>query len=166
VLSCVNGAFAERWFDVAVSNGKQATRLEAEWNQPIRGEMVAQALRQKRYEVITVVHNETSTGLAEPGAGNRGRQCGKPARIRLICVDAVSSLAGARLEMDAWGLDMVLTSSQKCLALPPGLGLAAVSDRALDTPKGCQTRGWYFDLLRLEKAPFEGLDPRYAGHVA
>jgi aspartate aminotransferase-like enzyme len=69
----------------------------------------------------------------------------------LIFVDAVSSLSGARIEMDAWGLDMVLTSSQKCLALPPGLSLGAVSDRAMKKAESVENRGWYFDLLRMEK---------------
>jgi aspartate aminotransferase-like enzyme len=69
----------------------------------------------------------------------------------LIFVDAVSSLSGARIEMDAWGLDMVLTSSQKCLALPPGLSLGTVSDRAMKKAESVENRGWYFDLLRMEK---------------
>ena len=69
----------------------------------------------------------------------------------LILVDAVSSLAGAKIEVDAWSLDMVLTSSQKCLALPPGLALGAVSDRAMKKAEKVENRGWYFDLLRMEK---------------
>jgi predicted phosphoserine aminotransferase len=142
--------FSERWYEVAVSNGKQAARVEAEWDQPILGEMVAQALRQKHYEVLTVVHNETSTGLQNP-VQEIAAAAREASPDTLICVDAVSSLGGARLEMDAWGLDFVLTSSQKCLALPPGLSLAAVSDRALDYAEQVPERGWYFDLLRLEK---------------
>ena len=68
----------------------------------------------------------------------------------LLFVDAVSSLGGAKIEMDAWGLDMVLTSSQKCLALPPGLALGAVSDRAMKKAETVENRGWYFDLVRME----------------
>jgi aspartate aminotransferase-like enzyme len=66
-------------------------------------------------------------------------------------VDAVSSLSGAKIETDAWGLDFVLTSSQKALAIPPGLGLAATSDRALERAANVEGRGWYFDLVRMEK---------------
>jgi aspartate aminotransferase-like enzyme len=150
VLSCINGAFAERWYESAVSNGKKAGRLDVEWDQPIRAEMVAEALRQKHYEMITIVHNETSTGLQNP-IQEIAAAVHTTSPDTLVCVDAVSSLAGARLEMDAWGLDMVLTSSQKCLALPPGLGLAAVSDRALAYAAGVPQRGWYFDLVRMEK---------------
>jgi len=66
-------------------------------------------------------------------------------------VDAVSSLGGAKIEMDACGIDMLLTSSQKCLALPPGLALGAVSDRAMKKAETVENRGWYFDLVRMEK---------------
>ncbi len=150
ILACVNGAFSQRWFEVAQSNGKQVDRLEVEWDRPINPADVSQALQEKRYELLTVVHNETSTGLQNPV-----KEIAAAARAAspetLVCVDAVSSLGGARLEMDAWGLDMVLTSSQKCLALPPGLSLAAVSNRAMDYAQQVPDRGWYFDLVRLEK---------------
>ena len=62
ILSCVNGAFGQRWYEVALANGKQADVLAAEWGKPITAEMVVDALREKHYEIITVVHNETSTG--------------------------------------------------------------------------------------------------------
>jgi aspartate aminotransferase-like enzyme len=150
VLSCVNGAFSSRWYEVAVSNGKEVDKLEAAWNAPITPELVAQAVQQKHYEIITVVHNETSTGLQNPVEAI-ARVVRQLSPDTLICVDAVSSLGGARIEMDAWGLDMLLTSSQKCLAMPPGLALAAVSDRALAYAEQVPQRGWYFDLVRMEK---------------
>jgi aspartate aminotransferase-like enzyme len=150
VLSCVNGAFGQRWHQVALANGKQAHKLETEWNQHITPEMVAEALGEKHYEAITVVHNETSTGIQNPVA-EIASIVQQFSPETLICVDAVSSLGGVKIEMDDWGLDMVLTSSQKCLALPPGLGLAAVSDRALAYAAKVPNRGWYFDLLLLEK---------------
>jgi aspartate aminotransferase-like enzyme len=150
VLSCVNGAFGKRWYTVAQANGKQADMLEGDWSQPITPAIVADSLKRKPYEVLTVVHNETSTGLENPI-----QEIAAAARSvspdTLICVDAVSSLSGAKIEMDAWDLDLVLTSSQKCLALPPGLGLAAVSDRAMARAENVPHRGWYFDLLLLEK---------------
>lgn len=150
ILACINGAFSQRWYDVARSNGKQVDRLDFEWDRPVSPERVSQALKEKHYEAITLVHNETSTGLQNPveQIAAAARQASPDT---LICVDAVSSLGGARIEMDAWGLDMVLTSSQKCLALPPGLALAAVSDRAMEYAQQVPERGWYFDLVRLEK---------------
>jgi aspartate aminotransferase-like enzyme len=150
VLSCVNGAFADRWYEVAVSNGKQADKLETAWDTPITPDLVAAALKKKSYEAITIVHNETSTGLQNPVA-EVAEAVRRVSPDTLILVDAVSSLSGAKIETDAWGLDMVLTSSQKCLALPPGLALCAVSDRAMDKAKSVENRGWYFDLLRMDK---------------
>jgi aspartate aminotransferase-like enzyme len=150
VLACVNGAFSKRWADVAQANGKQVDILESEWSQPVTPQQVSDALQGKHYEVLTLVHNETSTGLENPvQAIAAAARAASP--DTLICVDAVSSLGGARIEMDAWGLDLVLTSSQKCLALPPGLSLAAVSDRAMAYAGGVPDRGWYFDFVRLEK---------------
>lgn len=150
VLSCVNGAFARRWYDVAAANGKQVDLLDFEWDQPVDPQRVAEALLRKHYEVLTLVHNETSTGLQNPV-----REIASAVRDAspdtLVCVDAVSSLGGTKIEMDAWGLDMLLTSSQKCLALPPGLGLASVSDRSLAYAAEVPDRGWYFDLVLMEK---------------
>jgi aspartate aminotransferase-like enzyme len=150
VLSCVNGAFGSRWHDVALSNGKAADKLDIPWDQPITPECVADALQKMQYELCTIVHNETSTGVQNPVA-EISATVRTVSPDTLIAVDAVSSLGGGRIEMDAWGLDMVLTSSQKCLALPPGLGLAAVSDRGMAYAQSVPDRGWYFDLVRMEK---------------
>jgi aspartate aminotransferase-like enzyme len=150
LLSCVNGAFGERWYDVAVSNGKNAEKLGIPWDKPVTPEMVAKALERGHYEVLTLVHNETSTGLQNP-VKEIAAVAREVSPSTLICVDTVSSLGGVRVDMDTWGLDMVLTSSQKCLGLPPGLGLAAVSDRAMEYARQVPQRGWYFDLLLLEK---------------
>ncbi|HZD57914.1 MAG TPA: alanine--glyoxylate aminotransferase family protein [Anaerolineales bacterium] len=158
VLSCVNGAFGQRWYEVALSNGKQADVLAAEWGKPITAGMVADALREKHYEVITVVHNETSTGMQNP-VDEIAAAAHAASPDTLVCVDAVSSLGGARIDMDEWGLDLLLTSSQKCLALPPGLGLAAVSDRAMAYAEEVPERGWYFDLVRLEKHLYKDSTP-------
>ena len=149
VLSCVNGAFGDRWHVVAQMNGKNADRLEIEWRHPLTPELVVDALKVKSYELVTIVHNETATGIQNPVW-----DIAQAVRARnpdiIICVDAVSSLGGVPVAMDSWGLDMVFTSSQKCLALPPGLGLGATSDRALTRAKSVSNRGWYFDLLRME----------------
>ncbi len=150
VLSCVNGAFGKRWHEVAVTNGKQADKLETEWNQPITADRVAEALKKAHYDIVTIVHNETSTGMMNP-VQEVAAAVHEISPDTLVCVDAVSSLGGAKIEMDTWGLDFVLTSSQKCLALPPGLGFGATADRAMQKAESVPNRGWYFDLLRLEK---------------
>jgi len=150
ILSCINGAFSKRWHAVATSNGKQAEALEFQWAEPVNPSVVAQAVRRDHFEAVTLVHNETSTGLQNP-VDEIAAAVHEASPQTLICVDAVSSLGGVKIEMDAWGIDFLLTSSQKCLALPPGLGLAAVSDRALEYAAQVPDRGWYFDLIRIEK---------------
>ena len=149
VLSCVNGAFADRWYEVALANGKDVKKLSEEWDQPIRPDRVADSVKRGGFGALTIVHNETSTGLQNP-VQEIAEAVRAVAPETLILVDAVSSLGGAKIEMDAWGLDMVFTSSQKCLALPPGLALGAVSDRAMKRAEKIENRGWYFDLVRME----------------
>jgi predicted phosphoserine aminotransferase len=150
VLSCVNGAFSKRWFDVAVSNGKQADKVEVPMGQAILPSMVAEALHKQAYDLITLVHNETSTGVQNP-VKEIAEVVHQVSPDTLITVDAVSSLGGAKIEMDAWGLDVLFTSSQKCLALPPGLALCGVNERAMQRAAQVPNRGWYFDFLLLEK---------------
>lgn len=149
VLACVNGAFSQRWFNVALSNGKNVDRVDAEWGQPITVEMVAEQLKKGDYEILTIVHNETSVGLENP-VEKIAKLVSDVSPETLVCVDAVSSLGGVEFLMDDWGVDFVLTSSQKALALPPGLGFAATSDRALHRAENVENRGWYFDLLKME----------------
>jgi len=150
ILSCVNGAFSQRWYDVAVSNGKEPVRLDAEWGTAIKPDMLAEKLKEKNFEAVTIVHNETSTGVENP-LKDLCQVVKEVSPDTMILVDAVSSLSGSKIEMDAWGVDFLLTSSQKCLALPPGLSLVGVTDRALEKAKTVLNRGWYFDLLIMEK---------------
>lgn len=158
MLACVNGGFGKRWHAVAESNGKQVDKLETDWNQPIMADLVAEAVKGKKYDIVTIVHNETSTGLMNP-VQEIAAAVREVSPDTLVCVDAVSSLAGAKIEMDDWGLDMVLSSSQKCLALPPGLGFAAVNDRAMQRAEQVKDRGWYFDFVRLEKSRIKDSTP-------
>jgi len=150
VLCVVNGAFAERWYEVAVGNGKQADRLEVSWGDVVKPEALADALKKKHYEAVTIIHNETSTGAENP-IQELCQVVQQVSPDTLTLVDAVSSLGGVKVEMDAWGIDFLLTSSQKCLGLPPGLSLAAANDKAMKKAESVTNRGWYFDLLRMEK---------------
>jgi predicted phosphoserine aminotransferase len=150
VLSCVNGSFSGRWYEVATTNGKSGDKLEVPWGQAVLPEMVAEAIQKEKYDALTIVHNETSTGVQNP-IREIASIVHQISPDTLVCVDAVSSLGGAKIEMDAWGIDLLLTSSQKALALPPGLTLCAVNDRAMARAEQVPNRGWYFDLLRLEK---------------
>ncbi|MFW6042613.1 MAG: pyridoxal-phosphate-dependent aminotransferase family protein [Chloroflexota bacterium] len=152
VLNCVNGAFAERWREATEANGKENAVLEAEWGQPITPQAVAERLQEDEFDAVTIVHNETSTGVTSPigEIAEAVRSLPNGDEI-MIMVDSVSGLSGARLEFDAWDLDVVFTSSQKAFALPAGLAFAAVSDRALERARQVPNRGYYFDILLLEK---------------
>ncbi len=150
VLNVVNGAFAKRWYDVAVANGKTADKVEIPWGEVIKPDQLAEALKAKHYEAVTIVHNETSTGAENP-VKDLAKVAHEVSPDTLVLVDAVSSLAGAKIEMDSWGLDFLLTSSQKCFALPPGLAFGCASERAMKKAETVKFRGWYFDLLLLEK---------------
>ena len=150
VLCCVNGAFSQRWYETALANGKDAVRLEVEWGKAVKPERIDEVLRQGGFDAITIVHNETSTGVASPVKDIAGLLRERYPDV-LMMVDAVSSLGGDRLDFDGWGLDVLFTSAQKCLALPPGLSFAAVSDRALAKAHTVPARGLYFDFVDLEK---------------
>ncbi|HZD10235.1 MAG TPA: alanine--glyoxylate aminotransferase family protein [Candidatus Binatia bacterium] len=152
VLNCVNGAFADRWREVTEANGRANGVLEFDWGQPVRPDAVADRLQSEAFDAITVVHNETSTGVTSPirEIAQAVRSVPDGDEI-MILVDSVSGLSGAPLEFDAWDLDVAFTSSQKAFALPAGLAFAAVSDRALDRAATVPDRGYYFDFLLLEK---------------
>jgi len=155
VLCFVNGAFSERWYNCAVGCDKEAIRVDVEWNTAVKPATVVaaleQALQSGPVEAITVVHNETSTGVASP-IGEIAAAVRQISPDTLIMVDAVSSFGGVHLPFDQWGLDLCLTSAQKALAVPPGLAFCAVSDRLLDKAKTVKGRGWYFDFINLEKS--------------
>jgi aspartate aminotransferase-like enzyme len=150
VLNLTNGAFSERWHSISKSTGKSSDKIAFPWGEAVDPETVRAALRRKRYDAVTVVHNETSTGVLSPIA-----EIAKVIREEsdaLVIVDAVSSLGGARVESDAWGLDVVLAGTQKAIAVPPGLTVFTLSERAIARAKEVPHRGFYTDLLRyLEK---------------
>ena len=150
VLNLTNGAFSERWYAVCRSLGRDADRLELPWGEPVDPDLVRGALRRRRYEAVTVVHNETSTGVLSPLA--EIARAVREESDALLLVDAVSSLGGAPVETDAWGLDVVLAGSQKALAVPPGLALFTLSERAAGQAAALPHRGFYTDLLRYRDA--------------
>lgn len=152
VLNCVNGAFADRWREVTEANGRANALLEFDWGQPVTPDAVADRLQEEAFDAITIVHNETSTGVISPIREIAQAVRSVPGGNEImILVDSVSGLSGAPLEFDAWDLDVVLTSSQKAFALPAGLAFAAVSNRALARATQIPDRGYYFDFLLLEK---------------
>ena len=149
-LCCVNGAFSARWAEVVEANGKSLDVLEVEWGEPITPDRVADALGRGDYDAVTIVHNETSTGVTSP-VGEIVQAVREQAPKALVLVDTVSSMGGIDVPVDRWGLDVCLTGGQKCLALPPGLSFVAVSERAHARAATIPGRGWYFDWLVFQR---------------
>ncbi|MGA2764629.1 MAG: alanine--glyoxylate aminotransferase family protein [Spirochaetia bacterium] len=141
------GTFGNRWFEIAQGNGVPADKYEVEWGKGLTPEIVEEHLSTGKYDCATLTHSETSTGvmnhLEELAPVFR-----KFADI-VWCIDAVSSFGGVKIDVDSLGIDIMVTSSQKCLGLPPGLSLATFSPKAEKRAQGVKNRGYYFDLLQL-----------------
>ncbi len=150
VLSTVCGAFSSRWADISERCDKKVKKIEVEWGCAIKPEMVEKELKENKYEAILVTHNETSTGVTNP-LEEISEVVRKVSPDTLILVDAVSSMAGIKIEIDKWDIDCVFASTQKCFALPPGLTVCVISDRALEKAKNVKGRGFYFDFLLMKK---------------
>jgi len=151
VLSMVCGAFTQRWHTLALDCGMEADRLEVPWGQAIRPETLDRALATGKYDAVTVAHNETSTGVANPLA--ELAEVMKRYPDILFMVDTVSSLGGMPVKVDAMGIDLCLASVQKALALPPGFSLCSVSPKMMERSRRARGKGFYFDFVRmLDKA--------------
>jgi len=149
VLCCMQGAFSDRWLRVAQANGKQAERLQVEWGRAITAESIDRALGGGGFDAVTVVHNETSTGVMNHLDEIASVMARYP-DVQFL-VDAVSSLAGAPIDVDRLGIDVCLAGVQKAFALPAGLSVASVSAKALDKAARVPDRGYYFDFLEMLK---------------
>lgn len=188
-LNLVNGAFSLRWHEITAGCGIPCEALTAPWNVAIKPEMVEEKLRSGQFDAVTLVYNETSTGLQNPVPAIA-------AVVRkfpnvLLLVDAVSAMGGVKIEVDKLGLDVCLAGVQKCMALPAGLAISTVSERALARAKEPPSRSYYWsytEMLKYHKknqtpatpsiphlfalnaqldAMFEeGLDHRFARHDA
>jgi len=157
VLNCMCGAFSDKWLDVSKRCGKEAVALQVEWGQPIRGEQVREHLKQGGFEAVTLIHNETSTGVMSDIA-EIAEVIREFPEVRFI-VDSVSSFSVVPIAMDALGIDVLLTGSQKALAMPPGLALFAASPRAMERAASVKGRGYYFDFVEFQKNQAEDMTP-------
>lgn len=142
------GAFGKRWHEMAVANNVPADLFEVEWGTPTTPEQVDEVLSTGKYDLITVTHNETSTGIMNP-VGEIGKLLKEKYPEVIFCVDTVSSAAGAKIEVDEWGIDICITSTQKALALPPGLAICTISEKAIEAGRQVENRGFYLDLIKL-----------------
>jgi aspartate aminotransferase-like enzyme len=147
-LACVNGAFAQRCAETLRACGKNTDFLEVEWGKAVKPEMIAEKLDSGEYDTLTVCHNESSTGVRNP-IKEIGQMLRKKHPTIIYAIDAVSSMAGDKTLPSEIGCDIIFASSQKCFALPPGLTIALVNDRAIERAKQVPNRGTYTDMVEI-----------------
>lgn len=141
------GAFGDRWYKMATANNVPADIFKSELGQPTTPEMVEEVLATGKYDLITITHNETSTGIMNP-VDEIAEVVRKYPDV-IFCLDTVSSLGGTKIEVDKLGVDICITSTQKCLGLPAGLSICTFSEKAKNAAEQVEHRGLYFDLLEL-----------------
>ena len=141
------GSFGDRWHEMAVSNGINADLFKSESGSITTPDMVDEVLSTGKYDLITITHNETSTGVMNP-IDEISKVIKKYPEV-IFCVDTVSSAGGVKIETDKLGIDICITSSQKALGLPPGLSICTISDRAVEKARTIKNRGYYLDLVQL-----------------
>jgi aspartate aminotransferase-like enzyme len=143
------GKFGERWVEICRAYGVRVLELTAPYGETVPAERVAETLRKTPgLAAVVTQHSESSTGVLHDVRGYAGVTRSTDA---ILIVDAVSSLGIANLEMDAWGVDVVVAGSQKGLMLPPGLGFCALSERAWARTRTSKLPKYYFDLAEERK---------------
>ncbi len=158
VLCTMCGAFSDKYADVARSCGRKVDELKVEWGMPITADMIDEKLSAGNYAAVTMVYNETSTGVTNPVYEISEMLKEKHPDV-LVFVDAVSGMVGLPLHFDKLGWDVVFASVQKAFALPPGLAVFAVSERALEKSKSVPDRGYYFDFQNFAKSAQKNQTP-------
>jgi aspartate aminotransferase-like enzyme len=165
VLCCMCGAFSDKWLDVAKRCGKNAEPLQVDWGKHIDSRDVDRQLATGKFDTVTLTHSETSTGVLNP----LPEICcvlAKYPDVTLI-LDTVSSFSAVKIDMDALGIDVMLTGAQKALALPPGFSLFSVSEKGFARAEKIPNRGFYFDFLEFRKEQTQWMTPSTPsiGHI-
>src|SRR6516162_7632901 len=165
VLNCMCGAFSDKWLDVSKRCGKEAEPLQVPWGSPIRAEEVDKKLSSGQFDALTVIHNETSTGVMSPISEIAALKKKYP-EVMFI-VDSVSSMTAVPLKFDELGIDVLLAGTQKAFALPPGTAVFVCSPAALAKAGSMSDRGYYFDFIEFQKNAEQNMTPSTPsiGHV-
>ena len=165
VLNCMCGAFSDKWFEVSKRCGKEAEALQVPWGSPIRADAVDKKLSSGQFDALTVIHNETSTGVMSPLAEIAGLKKKYP--DVMFIVDSVSSMSAVPLKFDELGIDVLLAGTQKALALPPGTAIFVCSPAGLAKAATMKDRGYYFDFVEFQKNAEQNMTPSTPsiGHV-
>lgn len=184
-----NGAFSDKWHDVTKRCGKEADAVKAGWGEPVTADMVDKALATGKYDSMTMIHNETSTGVLSPLDEISAVMKKYPDVV--FIVDTVSSMSAMEIPVDSLGIDCCIFGVQKAFALPPGLAVFTATEKALERAKTVENRGYYFDFMefaanddkdntpstpcisliygldcQLQRFFAEGLEKRWARHSA
>jgi aspartate aminotransferase-like enzyme len=159
------GAFSDKWLDVSKRCGKEAEPLQVPWGSPIRAADIDKKLASGQFDALTLIHNETSTGVMSP-LGEIVALKKKYPDVMFV-VDSVSSMTAVPLNFDEMGIDILLAGTQKAFALPPGLAVFVCSPAALAKAATMKDRGYYFDLIEFQKNAEQSMTPSTPsiGHV-
>lgn len=153
VLNVIQGKFSERWWEITEAYGGTSIVLNVEWGKALKEEPLVEMLdKRKDIKFVTIVHNETSTGILNPA-----EKIGKIVREydKLLIVDGVTSVGGDYVYPDKWDFDILVTGSQKCLGIPPGLGFIMVGSRAWEIINNRKNIYSYYVNLPIYKKWFE-----------
>ena len=152
-MGCVtiaNGKFGERFTEIAERYGADVTPVHFEWGDSIDLEPVKEALENSlNPKVVTMVHNETSIGMLNPA-----KEVGELAKKHdaVFVLDCITSIGGDNVPVDAFGADIAIVGSQKCLGTPPGLAALSISEKAWELMQENPSRPYYQDLVAYEKS--------------
>lgn len=149
------GAFSERWTKVSRACGRDADEISVSWGKANRADALRAALEAQSYDAVCLIHNETSTGVTNP-LRELVAVVRELAPDTLVLVDAVTSFSGFALDFDELGLDLAFASTQKCLALPGGFAVYALSERALERSAQAEAKGWLLDFVRAKEGLAKG----------
>jgi len=159
VLSLVIGNFSERWAKIAEMRGADVERINFEWGQAVDPAVLKERLDRdvnKEIKFVTLIHNETSTGVT-----NDLQTLAKIIREHgaLSIVDGVTSVGAIPVKMDEWGIDIIVSGSQKGFMIPPGLAFLACSKKAWATYENCKNPSFYFNFGAYKKSVAENTTP-------
>ena len=146
-LICSLGSFGELWQKLGLENGIETDILKAEPGEATEANKLEDLLKKKDYDFVGITHNETSSGILNSLSELKPVIEKHPDIIWAL--DTVSSAGGTPIDQDKYGIDIAITSSQKCLGLVPGLSFASFSEKAAEKAKTVENRGHYLDLLLL-----------------
>ncbi len=165
VLNCMCGAFSDKWFDVSQRCGKAAEALQVPWGSPIRAEDIDRKLATGQFDALTLIHNETSTGVMSPLTEIAALKQKYP--DVMFIVDSVSSMSAVPIKFDELGIDVLLAGTQKAFALPPGTAVFVCSPAAIAKAAQAKDRGYYFDIIEFQKNAEQSMTPSTPsiGHV-